>query len=141
MKSLSEGRRLETARAILTAEVALADKRTDAYSMSVAASQLAPPIHSRQFLARVFERSGHKEEALTKWRRIADAPALIWHLEPDLNEPGAWTEALFRAADLSAQLGRKPEARTYLDRFLKIREHADSDDPQSAVARKLLSTL
>jgi len=141
MNSPSEGRRLEIAQAILKAEIALADRRTDAYSMSVAAGRLAPPIHSRQFLARALERAGRREDALDQWRRIADAPALIWHFEPDLNEPGSWTGALFRSADLSAQLGRKAQARTYLDRFLKTREHADSGDPQSAAARKLLSAL
>jgi tetratricopeptide (TPR) repeat protein len=142
MKSPSEGRRLETARAILTAEIALADNRVgDALSTSLAADKLAPPIHPRQFMARALERIGHKEEALTKWRRIADAPALIWHSEPGVYEPGAWTEALFQAADLSAQLGQKPQARTYFDQFLKIREHSDPDDPQSDTARKLLSTL
>jgi serine/threonine-protein kinase len=142
MNSPSEGRRLEAARAILKVEIALADKRTvDALSLSSAADQLAAPIHPRQFLGRVFEQTGRKEDALLQWGRIAEAPALIWHSEPGLYEPGAWTEALFRAADLSVQLGRKSQAHDYLDRFLKVREHSDADDPQSTAARKLLSTL
>jgi tetratricopeptide (TPR) repeat protein/predicted Ser/Thr protein kinase len=142
MDSASEGPRLEIARAILTAEIALADKHSDeALSAAREAHKLAPRIHPRQFLARVYEGTGHREEALAQWRRIADEAALIWTMEPDLYGPGAWTEAIYHAAALSAQLGQKTDARTYLNRFLEIRNHSDSDDPQSAEARKLLLTL
>jgi hypothetical protein len=84
------------------------------------------------------ERAGRIEDALAAWRRIANRPALIWVAQPDLRDPGLWTEALLHVAELSLRAGQPDAGRAALTLFLKIREHADADLPQSAVARQLL---
>lgn len=104
------------------------------------ADRLAPPIDPRDFLARGWDALARSEDALSKWRRIAEAPALVW-LRANFVDPGIWTESLLRAAEISQSTGRPVEARRFLGQFLKIREHADRDSPQAAAAQKLLTVL
>ena len=142
LNSLYEGRRFETSRAILASEVAFAEGRRDqALAGFQAASQLAPPIHSREFLANAFDHTGRVEDALSFYRRIVGRPALIWFLSPIRYDPGAWTSALLRTSSLYLRLGRRQEARQSLDQFFRIRKTAEADDPQSGAARKLLSAV
>jgi eukaryotic-like serine/threonine-protein kinase len=140
MDAPDEGWRIDTARAILAAEIALAeDHIEEALTNFSKADRLAPPIYPRELLAHAWERAGRIEEALAVWKRIADRPSLVWVSRPDLHAPGLWTEALVRVADLSLRAGRIESGRAALTLFLKIREHADADSPQSAVAQKLLA--
>jgi tetratricopeptide (TPR) repeat protein len=139
MNAPDEGRRFETARTIVTAEIALAEGHLkEALAGFAKADQLAAPIHPRDFLGRSLERAGRIEEALGAWRRIADRPALVWVSQPDLHAPGLWTEALLHVTELALRAGQPDAGRAALTLFLKIREHADADLPQSAVARQLL---
>ena len=141
MNSPAEGRRFETARAILNAEIASAVGRVeDAVDGFHQADGLAAPIDPREFLARGWDRLGRREDALSSWQRIARAPALVW-LRANFIDPGIWTESLLRVAELSKDLGRPAEARSALSQFLKIREHAEPGSPQSVSAQKLLSVL
>jgi tetratricopeptide (TPR) repeat protein len=139
ISSPDEGRRVDTARTIVAAEIALAERRMEEALREFAkADQLVPPIHPRDFLARALESAGRADEALAAWRRIAERPALVWESEPDLHPPGTWTEALVRVAGLSLQLGRPASGRAALALVLKTQEHADADLPQFAVVQKLL---
>jgi eukaryotic-like serine/threonine-protein kinase len=140
MSAPDEGRRYETAHTVLAAEIALAEGRiNEATQLFSKADQFAPPIHPRDFLANAWERMGRTEEALAAWKRIADRPSLVWVSQPDLYAPGLWTEALVRVAQLSLRAGRIESGRAALTLFLKFREHADGDLPQSAMAQKLLA--
>jgi tetratricopeptide (TPR) repeat protein len=140
MSAPDEGRRYETAHTVLAAEIALAEGRiSDAIQLFSKADQLAPPIHPRDFLAHAWERADRIEEALAAWKRIGDRPSLVWVSQPDVHAPGLWTEALVRVAQLSLSVGRIESGRAALTLFLKVREHADGDSPQSAMAQKLLA--
>ena len=140
MSGLYEGRRFEAATQTLDAEIALAEGRAaDALAGFETADRLTAPIRPRQFLARVWERAGRLDEARTAFLRIAAKPELVWSEPPDLYDPGIWSESLLRAAELSIRLGAREEGRAALQQFLKLREHADPDSPQSSSARRLLS--
>ena len=139
MDAPDEGRRFETARTIVSAEITLAEGHIkEALAGFAKADQLAAPIYPRDFLARPWEHAGRIEDALAVWRRIANRPALIWIEQPDLRDPGLWTEALLHVTELSLRVGQLDSGRAALTLFLKIREHADVDLPQSVVARQLL---
>ena len=101
--------------------------------------RLAPPIDPREFLAAAQERAGRIRDSLTAWLRIANRPALVWVSQPDRHLPGIWTHSLLRVADLSLREGRSDEGGAALKLFLKIREHADAESPESILARKLLT--
>jgi len=140
INSAAEGRRSETARIIVSAEIALAERRIeDALREFAKADRLVPPIHPRDFLARAWESAGRADEALAAWRRIAERPALVWVPEPDLHPPGTWTESLIHVAALSLQLGRRESGRAALALFLTTQEHADADAPHFVMAQKLLT--
>jgi len=143
LNSPDEGRRFETARAMLTAETRLAEGHIPEALFSLEeANRLAPPIHPRAFWAYGLERAGRSGDALIAWRRIASAPALLWtEIHDDAYDPCLWTEALLKTARLELEAGRKTEARTALDQFFEIRKDPDPDDPLSAAARKLLNTF
>jgi tetratricopeptide (TPR) repeat protein/predicted Ser/Thr protein kinase len=135
----NEGHRSDTARTIVTAEIALAERRNqEALAGFSNADKLAPPIHPRDFLARAWERAERIEEALGAWRRIADRPGLVWVSRPDLHPPGLWTEALVRVAALSLRVRRPEEGRAALALFSKIRERADANSSGSETAQRLL---
>ena len=139
MSAPDQGRRIETAQAIVDGEIALAEgsnQRAAEYFRK--ADRLAPAIHPRDFLARAWQRLGRVEDALAAWRRIADWPALVWNLTPDAYDPGIWSESLLRVAELSLRSGRAAEGRTVLDRFLKMRPNADGSALESVLARQLL---
>ena len=141
MNASDEGKRFEAASTILDAEIAMAERRlTSALALYEKSDRLVPPIRPREFLARAWERAGRKEDALDVWRRIASKPELIWGTIPDDYDPGLWSESLLRVADLSQQLGFRKEGFAALDQFLKLREHADPDSPQSVLATKLLNS-
>ncbi len=140
MNSYDEGRRFETARAIVTGEVVLAEGHVEAALAEFAkADQLAPPSSPREFLANAWQRAKRVDESLAAWRRLSDKPARIWVPQPEMHPPGMWTEALLHVAELSIRAGRPGEGRGALNLFLEIRKHADSDSPQSILARKLLA--
>ncbi|MBZ5625885.1 MAG: protein kinase, partial [Acidobacteriia bacterium] len=142
MNAPDEGRRFETARAILDAEIALAEGRTaDAVAGFEESDRLTAPIRPREFLGRAWERAGRREEALAVWSRIAGNPGLVWSTPPDLYDPGLWSESLLRVAELGLQLGSRVESRAALDQFLKLRQHADAESPQSVLATKLLESF
>jgi tetratricopeptide (TPR) repeat protein/predicted Ser/Thr protein kinase len=134
-----EGHRSETARMIVAAEIDLAEgrkqKALDGFDKAAA---LAPPIHPRDFLARAWERAGEIDKALIAWRRIAHRPELVWSSQPGLHPPGLWTEALLRVAALSQRVGQLKAGGEALALFLKIRERADTNSPQSEAAQRLL---
>jgi tetratricopeptide (TPR) repeat protein len=138
-----EGPRIEMARAMFTAEIALAEGRIKEALVNLEeANRLAPPIQSRAFWAYGLERAGRVDDALIAWRQIAATPALLWtEIHDNAYNPGLWTEALLHVADLELRAKRKAEAREALEKFLKIREHADLDDPQSVAARELHALL
>jgi tetratricopeptide (TPR) repeat protein len=142
MNAPDQGRRFETAQAILTAEIALAEGRTaDAITGFEKADRLTAPIRPRVFLARAWEKAGRSADALDVWGRIALKPELLWNEAPDLYDPGAWSESLLRVADLSLGAGFRDESRAALKQLLELRKHADTDSPQSALASKLLERL
>jgi hypothetical protein len=140
MVSYDEGRRFEIARAVVTGEVALAEGRVEASLAEFAkADRLAPPGYPREFLANAWQHAGRLDESLAAWRRLSERPASIWVPQPEMHPPGLWTEALLHVAELTVRTGRAEEGHAALDFFLKIREHADTDSPQSILARKLLA--
>ncbi len=140
MKASNEGRRFETARTILEAAIFLSEGRIEeALAEFAKADELAPPIHPREFFANALERAGRTDRALRAWQRIADRPALVWVPQPDIYAPGLWSEALVRVAELSLRAGQLDSGRAALALFIKIREHADADSAQSALAQRLLA--
>jgi hypothetical protein len=139
LNSPDEGRRMETAQAVADGFISLAEgHQNEAQAALARAGQLAAPIHPRDFLAQGLEWGGRSEEALTAWRRIARNPSLIWHFEPDLYDPGIWSESLLRVAALSLRAGNTSEGRASLNEFLNLRRHADPNSQQSILAHKLL---
>ncbi len=140
MNAPDEGHRFETARSVLSAEIGLAEGHIEeALTNFSNADQLASPINPREFMAHAWDRAGRTEEALAAWKRIADRPSLVWVSQPDLHAPGLWTEALVRVAELSLRVGSIESGRAALTLYLKVREHADTDSPQSTMAQKLLA--
>jgi len=141
MNSPDEGRRFQTAVAILDAEIALAEGRTaEALAAFEDSGRLSAPVRPHEFLARAWERAGQQQKAFGVWRRIASSPALVWSATPDQYDPGLWSESLLRTADITSQLGLGEESRVVLERFLKLRYNADPGSPQSALATKLLKS-
>jgi tetratricopeptide (TPR) repeat protein len=138
----AEGRRSESAHAILSAALAAAGgRKQEALDGLAKADRLVAPIHARDFLADGFERLGNVDDSLRHFRRIADRPALVWFYSPDTYVPGLWTASLLHTAGLYLRAGRKVEARAALDQFLKIRQSADADHPETVAAQKLLSAF